>query len=86
MDRIRKEYIGGTAQVRRSGDKVRGARLRRFGHVQRRVSEYIGRRMLKMELPGRNQRGIPKRRLIDVVREDLQIAGVKEEDAKEREK
>ena len=28
-------------------------RLRRFGHVQRRDSRYIGRRMLKMELPGR---------------------------------
>ncbi|KAK3573176.1 hypothetical protein QTP86_014847, partial [Hemibagrus guttatus] len=62
LDRIRKEYIRGTAHVGRLGDKVRETRLRRFGHVQRRESEYIGRRMLDMELPGRRQRGRPKRR------------------------
>ena len=45
MDRIRNEYIRGTAHVRGFGDKVREARLRWFGHVQRRDSEYIGRRM-----------------------------------------
>ncbi|KAF7660222.1 hypothetical protein LDENG_00286240, partial [Lucifuga dentata] len=38
MDRIRNEYIRGTAHVRCFGDKVREARLRWFGHVQRRDS------------------------------------------------
>ncbi|KAK3542168.1 hypothetical protein QTP86_016423 [Hemibagrus guttatus] len=52
LDRIRNEYIRGTAHVGRLGDKVREARLRWSGHVQRRESEYIGRRMLDMELPG----------------------------------
>ncbi|KAK3546787.1 hypothetical protein QTP86_001620 [Hemibagrus guttatus] len=65
LDRIRNEYIRGTAHVGRLGDKVREARLRWFGHVQRRESEYIGRRMLDMELPGRRQRGRPKRRSVD---------------------
>ncbi|KAK3545742.1 hypothetical protein QTP70_011326 [Hemibagrus guttatus] len=55
LDRIRNEYIRGTAHVGRLGDKVREARLRWFGHVQRRDSEYIGRRMLDMELPGRSK-------------------------------
>ncbi|KAK3552409.1 hypothetical protein QTP86_011645 [Hemibagrus guttatus] len=64
LDRIRNEYIRGTAQVGRLGDKVREARLRRFGHAQRRESEYIGRRMLDMELPGRRQKGRPKRRTV----------------------
>ncbi|MCJ8747587.1 hypothetical protein PDJAM_G00155240 [Pangasius djambal] len=68
LDRIRNEYIRGTAHVGRLGDKVREARLRWFGHVQRRESEYIGRRMLDMELPGRRRRGRPKRR---VPREEL---------------
>ncbi|KAK3541227.1 hypothetical protein QTP86_016806, partial [Hemibagrus guttatus] len=53
LDSIRNEYIRGTAHVGRLGDKVREARLRWFGHVQRRESEYIGRRILDMELPGR---------------------------------
>ncbi|KAK3529897.1 hypothetical protein QTP86_007215 [Hemibagrus guttatus] len=36
LDRIRNEYIRGTAHVGRLGDKLREARLRWFGHVQRR--------------------------------------------------
>ncbi|KAK3519689.1 hypothetical protein QTP70_000999 [Hemibagrus guttatus] len=39
LDRIRNEYIRGTTHVGRLGDKVREARLRWFGHVQRRESE-----------------------------------------------
>ncbi|KAK3545468.1 hypothetical protein QTP70_007685 [Hemibagrus guttatus] len=39
LDRIRNEYIRGTAHVGRLGDKVREARLRWFGHVQRRDTE-----------------------------------------------
>ncbi|RJG11798.1 hypothetical protein D4A39_16960, partial [Alcanivorax profundi] len=67
MDRIRNEYIRGTAHVRRFRDKIREARLRWFGHVQRRESEYIGKRMLRLELPGRRPRGRPKRRFMDAV-------------------
>ncbi|KAK3538598.1 hypothetical protein QTP86_006973 [Hemibagrus guttatus] len=44
LDRIRNEYIRGTAHVGRLGDKVREARLRWFGHVQRRERyKYCGR-------------------------------------------
>ncbi|KAK3506210.1 hypothetical protein QTP70_002182 [Hemibagrus guttatus] len=39
LDRIRNEYIRGTAHVGRLGDKVREARLRWFGHVQRRETQ-----------------------------------------------
>ncbi|KAK3524814.1 hypothetical protein QTP86_007598 [Hemibagrus guttatus] len=42
LDRIRNEYIRGTAHVGRLGDKVREARLRWFGHVQRRELKYGG--------------------------------------------
>ncbi|KAK3533716.1 hypothetical protein QTP70_023968 [Hemibagrus guttatus] len=44
LDRIRNEYIRGTAHVGRLGDKLREARLRWFGHVQRRESliVYVG--------------------------------------------
>ena len=50
-----------------------------------RDSEYIGRRTLKMELPGRTQRGRGKRRFMDVVREDMQVVGMREE-SKNRER
>ncbi|KAK3551090.1 hypothetical protein QTP70_012176 [Hemibagrus guttatus] len=42
LDRIRNEYIRGTAHVGRLGDKVREARLRWFGHVQRRETVQSG--------------------------------------------
>ncbi|KAK3544908.1 hypothetical protein QTP86_029243 [Hemibagrus guttatus] len=83
LDRIRNEYIRGTAHVGRLGDKVREARLRWFGHVQRRQSEYIGRRMLDMELPGRRQRGRPKRRYMDGINEDMKLVGASVEDAED---
>ncbi|KAK3507962.1 hypothetical protein QTP70_005447 [Hemibagrus guttatus] len=41
LDRIRNEYIRGTAHVGRLGDKVREDRLRWFGHVQRREMHNI---------------------------------------------
>ena len=82
MDRIRAEVIRGTTQTGRLGDKGREARLRRFGHVRRRDSGDIGRRML--ELPGRRRRGRPKRRFMDAVKEDMQVVGVRVEDTEDR--
>lgn len=84
MDRSRNEFIRGTAQVRRPGDKATEARLRLFRHVRRRDSGYIGRRMLKMERPDKRKRGRPKRRFTDVVMEDMQVVGATEEDAEDR--
>ncbi|KAI5086621.1 hypothetical protein C0J45_23316, partial [Silurus meridionalis] len=80
MDKIRNEFIRGTAHVGCFGDKVREVRLRWFGHVQRRDMNYIGTRMLRMEPPGRRKRGRPRRRIMDVVKEDMQVVGVKEAD------
>ena len=49
MDKIRNEYIRGTAQVGWFGEKTREARLRWYGHVLRKDDWYIGRRMLTMD-------------------------------------
>ncbi|KAI5095346.1 NACHT, LRR and PYD domains-containing protein 3, partial [Silurus meridionalis] len=77
--------LRGTAHIGCFGDKVREARLRlRFGHVQRRNMSYIGRRMLRIEPPGRRKRGRPRRRFMDVVREDMQVVRLKEADVKDR--
>ncbi|KAI5105228.1 hypothetical protein C0J45_4900, partial [Silurus meridionalis] len=84
MDRIRNEFIKGTVHVGRFGFKMREARLRWFGYVQRRDMGYIGRRMLRMKPPGRSKRERPRRRFMDVVREDMQVVGLKEEDVEDR--
>ena len=84
MDRIKNEFIRGTAHVGCFGNKVREARLRWFGHVQRRDMGYIGRRMLRMEVPGKRKRGRPRRRFMDVLKEDMHVVGVKEADVEDR--
>ena len=84
MDKIRNDYIRGTAQVGRFGEKTREARLRWYGHVLRKDDGYIGRRMLRMELPGKRKRGRPKRRFVEVVKEDMAEVEVTEEDTDDR--
>ena len=84
IDKIRNEYIRGTAQVGRFGEKTREARLRWYGHVLRKDDGYIGRRLPRMELPGKRKRGRPKRRFMDVVREDMVEVEVTEEDTEDR--
>ena len=56
MDKIRNEYIRVTAQVGMFGEKTRDASLRWYGHLRRKDDGYIGRRMLRMELPGKRKR------------------------------
>ena len=84
LDKIKNEVIRGTAHVQRLGDRLREARLRWYGHVQRRDEEYIGKRMLEMQLPGNRRRGRPRRRFMDGVLEDMKIVGVSEKDVSDR--
>ena len=45
---------------------------------------YIGKWMLRMELPGKRKRRRPKRRFMDVVKEDMAEVEVTEEDTEGR--
>ena len=67
-DKIRNEYIRGTVKVEPLGIKMRKGRLGWYGDVMRRDQEYIGRRVMEMELPGKRKRGRSKRRFLDVVK------------------
>ena len=78
-DRIRNKVIRGTTQTGRLREKAREARLRWFGHLQKRNSGDIGRSMVEMELPGRRRRGRPKRRYMDAVKEDMQSRRYREQ-------
>ena len=70
-DKIINKYIMDTVKIERLGMKMRECRLRWYGHVMRRDQEYVGRRMMEMELPGMRRRGRPKRRFLDMVKEDM---------------
>ena len=78
-DKIRNEHIRSTVKVERLGMKMREGRLRWYGHVMRRDQEYVERKMMEMELPGKRRRGRPKRRFLDVVKEDMGEVGAKEQ-------
>ena len=78
-DKIRNEYIS-TVKVERLGMKIREGRLRWYGHVMRRNQEYVGRRVMEMELPGKRKKRRPKRRFPDVVKEDMGEVGAREKD------
>ena len=83
-DKIRNEHIRSTVKVERLGMKMREGRMRWYGHVMRRDQEYIGRKMMEMKLLGKRKRGRPKRRFLDVVKEDMEEVGAKETDVEDR--
>ena len=83
-DKIRNQYIRGTVKVERLGMKMRQGRLRWYGHVMRRDQEYVGRKIIEMELLGKRKRGRPKKRFLDVVKEDMGEVGARETDVKNR--
>ena len=49
-DKIRNKYIRSTVKVERLGMKMREGRLKWYKHIIRRDQEYVGRKMMEMEL------------------------------------
>ena len=85
-DKIRNEYVRGTAKIAKLEDKLRNARLHWYGHVKRKEEGYVGKRMMEMAVPGRRKRGKPMKRWTDLAREDMERVGAKEGDEDDREK
>ena len=50
--------------------KVLESRLKWYGHVLRR-EEYVDKRVMGMEVPGKRRRGRPKRSWMDNIKNDL---------------
>ena len=65
LDIMRNEIIKGTTKVGKISKKVQESRLKRYGHVLRRKDEYVGKRVMGMEVPGKRRRGRPKRRWLN---------------------
>ena len=53
LDRIRNERIRGTTEVGEISKKVQESRLKWYGHVLRREYEYVGKRVMSMEVRGK---------------------------------
>ena len=51
--------------------KVQERRMRWYGHVMRRGEEYVGQRVMGIEVQGSRMRGRPKKRWVDCVKDDL---------------
>ena len=62
MDRIRNERIRGTIKVTEISKKIQERRLQWYGHVMRREDDYVGKRVMGMEIEGRRERRGPNRR------------------------
>ena len=56
-DKIKNEYVRGTAKIAKLRDKLRGIRLPWYGHVKRREEGYVGKRMIEMAIPGKREEG-----------------------------
>ena len=67
LDRIGNERIRGTTKVGEISKKVQESRLKWYGHVLRREEEYVGKRVMAMEVPGKRKRGRSKRRWLDSI-------------------
>ena len=82
--RIRNEYIRGSTKVTELSKKIQEGRLRWYGHLLRRCEYHVGKHTMNIEVLGRRQRGRPRKRWRDCVREDLIMKGIDENEAHNR--
>lgn len=63
---------------------MQGSTSEWFGYIERRDSDYVAKRMLRLELQGKSPRGRPKRSFIDVVKKVMRVVGVSDKDTEDR--
>ena len=83
-NKIRNEYVRGTAKIAKLREKLWNVRLRWYGHVKTRKEDYVGKRMMEIAVPGIRKRGRPKRRWMDLVKENMERVGAREGDEVDR--
>ena len=76
--------IKASACVTNISEKIREARLRWLGHVERKTEEDVVMRTWKMEVGGHRKLGRLKLRWSDVTRKDMKEKGVKIDESQDR--
>ena len=66
----------------KGGRNIEESRLKWYSHVLRREEEYVGKRAMVMEVPGKRKRVQPKRRWLDDINNDLSERELSEEEAR----
>ena len=83
-DKIRNEHIRGTTRVVQASKKITEKWLKWYGHVRRMKEEYIVRRILDVDIPGKRRIGLPNLRWKYVRKRDMTEAGLIEDNATNR--
>ncbi|XP_068245393.1 uncharacterized protein [Palaemon carinicauda] len=83
LDKVRNNLVRGTTKVTEVSNKILEKRLHWFEHV-RRDQEYVGRRMLDMDVPGKRMRGRPKKRCMECVTTDMGEKDLTVEDIRDK--
>ena len=84
LDRLRNDDIRQELGVENIITKVRQSRLRWYGHLLRMEEGNAVKKMWETEIDGRRPRGRPLKRWKENVKEDMGLAGLREEDAQNR--
>ena len=84
LDHVRNEDIWKEAHMCPMAEFLREKRLRWFGHVQRRDIDDATRKILQMEVEGKRNRGRPKLRWRDLVKDDMARNQITTEMAEDR--
>ena len=63
---------------------MREGRVRWYGDVMTRDQEYVGKKMMELELQGKRKRRRPNRRFLDIVKKYRGEVGAKETDVENR--
>ena len=85
-DKIRNEKVRKVLGVTPIEDKMRENRMRWYGHVQRREESHITRRVHRINVEGKRNRGRPELRWMDIVNQDMKLLKVEPMDAQDRER
>ena len=82
--------LGGGARAPRPlpgpayAERCRNARMRFFGHVNRRDREYVRRKTLERVPPWRRKRCRPKQRWVDCAKRDMRAVGTTQDEVHDR--